>query len=194
MRNIKDTDLIQVRNRNNGSTGYTLDNNFHRNFEPGATKKVPFSELKELQYAPGGEYILENYLVIEDQDALDLLNMTVEPEYFYDEESVRKILFQGTLDEFADFLDFAPAGALEIAKDIAVKEEIPDVRKRDKLSKKTGLNINNAIMVNKVMAEETPAEVEAPKQRRVQNKEVETEAKAPARKASVPQYKIVDNK
>ena len=40
---------------------------------------------------------------------------------------------------------------IDIAKDIAVKEEIPDVRKRDMLSEKTGLNINNAIMVNKVM-------------------------------------------
>lgn len=189
---IKDTDLIVVRNRNNGSTGYTLDNNFHRNFEPGATKKVPFSELKELQYAPGGAFMLENYLVIENQEALDLLNMKVEPEYFYTEDKVREILFKGTYDEFADFLDFAPAGAIEIAKTIAVKEEIPDVKKRDMLSEKTGLNINNAIMVNKVMDSEENAEEEAPKQRRVQVKEdtSATEEK-PARRAATPNYKVV---
>ena len=32
MREINDAELISVRNRNNGSTGYTLDNNFHRDF------------------------------------------------------------------------------------------------------------------------------------------------------------------
>lgn len=184
---IKDTDLISVRNRNNGITGYVLDNNFNRDFNVGETKKVPFSELRELQYAPGGQYILNNYLVVENKEALDLLNMEVEPEYFYDEEKVRNMLFNGSIDEFADFLDFAPVGAIEIAKDIAVKEEIPDVRKRDMLSKKTGLNINNAIMINKIMDEE-PAEEEAPKQRRVAVKEEKPET---GRRAAAPNYKVV---
>ena len=164
---IKDTDLIQVRNRNHGSTGYTLDEGkLHREFSLNETKKVPFAELKQLQYAPGGEYILNNYLVIENKEALDLLNMAVEPEYFYDETNIRKVLFEGSIDAFADFLDFAPKGAIEIAKDMAIKEEIPDVRKRDMLSKKTGLNITSAIMVNQVMdEEEEKVEEETPKRR-----------------------------
>ena len=187
---IKDNDLIQVRNRNNGTTGYTLDNNFHRDFSPRETKKVPFSELKALQYAPGGAYILENYLVIENEEALNLLNMTVEPEYFYDEEKVRNILFAGSIDEFADFLDFAPKGALELAKNMAIKEQIPDVRKRDMLSKKTGLNINNAIMVNEIMdAEDDKAEDNTPKRRvPVEDKK---EAKPEGRRAAAPNYKVV---
>ena len=134
---IKDTDLIIVRNRNNGRTGYTLDNNFHRDFGFQEEKKVPFEELKRLSYAPGGKYLLDNYLVVENQEALDLLNMKVEPEYFYNEAKIRELLFAyNNIDEFADFLDFAPVGAIEIAKTIAIDEQIPDVRKREMLSKK----------------------------------------------------------
>lgn len=189
---IKDTDLISVRNRNNGTTGYTLDGNFHRDFSPKETKKVPFSELKQLSYAPGGQYILDNYLVIEDKNVLDLLNMKVEPEYFYDEAKVKSLLLTGSIDEFADFLDFAPEGAIDIAKKIAVDEEIPDIRKRDMLSKKTGLNINNAIMVNHVVNDESNSEEkaeEAPK-RRVAIKEETATPEAPQRRAAAPKYNV----
>ena len=189
---IKDDTLVKVRNRANGSVGYTLDNNFHRNFEYKETKKIPFSELKQLQYARGGDYALNNLLVVEDEEALNLLNMKVEPEYFYDEASIKDMLFNGSIDAFADFLDFAPDGALDIAKDLAVKLEIPDVRKRDMLSEKTGLNITNAIMINKVMDEDTEKKAEAPKQRRVQVSEDKAESKE--RRTSAPTVKVTVKK
>lgn len=188
MRDINDAELISVRNRNNGSTGYTLDNNFHRDFNYNETKRVPFKELRELQYAPGGQFILDNYLVVEDQDALELLNMKVEPEYFYTEEKVKDILFNGSVDVVADFLDFAPLGAIDLAKKIAIEQEIPDVRKRDLISAKTGLNINNAIMVNHIMNEDEK-EKEVPKQRRVQPEEKATAETG--RRTATPEYKVV---
>ena len=189
---IKDTDLISVRNRNLGPTGYSIpERNLHRSWGIGETKKVPFEELRAFSYLPGGPYALKNLFVIENEEALDLLlNEKVEPEYYYNENDIRKILLEGSIDEFADFLDFAPDGAIDIAKDIAVKEQIPDVRKRDMLSKKTGLNINNAIMVNEVMdaEDDTNTEAEAPKQRRVQKEEPKD---TPKRKAAAPAYKVV---
>ena len=189
---IKDTDLIEVRNRNLGSTGYSIpEKNLHRSWGVGETKKVPFEELRTFSYMPGGIYALKNLFVIENKEALDLLlNEEVEPEYFYNEADIRKLLFEGSVDAFADFLDFAPDGAIEIAKDIAVKEEIPDVRKREMLTEKTGLNINNAIMVNKVMDAEDDenADEVTPKQRRVQVKETK---EAPKRKTTPPVYKVV---
>ena len=48
--------------------------------------------------------------------------MEVEPEYNYTEEDIRNLLLNGTLDQLKDFLDFAPTGAIEIAKNIAVEE------------------------------------------------------------------------
>ena len=189
---IKDDTLISVRNRNNGITGYVLDNNFQRNFNIGETKQIPFGELKSLSYAAGGDVILNNYLVIENEEALKLLNMNVEPEYFYTEDDIKKLLFEGSIDEFADFLDFAPDGALEIAKTIAVKEQIPDVRKRDMLSKKTGLNINNAIMVNEIMDGEDEKEEDTTPKRRVPVKE--EKPSTGERRAAAPQYKVVTKK
>lgn len=186
---IKDNDLINVRNRNNGTTGYVLpENNVRRSFAPGEIKKIPMSELRSLQYAPGGNYILSNLLIIEDKSALDELNMKVEPEYFYTEEEIRDMLFNKSMDEFLDFLDFATKGAIEIAKEIAIKEEVPDTRKRKALSEKTGFNIDNAIKINEIMdAEpEEKAEGEDKKERRVP-----TEEKPSGRRAATPEVKVV---
>ena len=185
---MKDDALIVVRNRNNGSTGYVLpDSNVRRSFAPGESKKIPLGELKSLQYAPGGSYILDNLLVVESQEALDALNMKVEPEYFYTEAKIKDLLYNGSMDEFLDFLDFATQGAIAIAKDIAVKEQIPDVRKREAISKKTGFSIESAININKVMDAEEKKDAETPsKERRVPVKE---EGKT-QRRAATPEVEI----
>lgn len=185
MGNIKDEELISVRNRNNGETWYQLDNGIVRIFQKDEIKKVPFKELVQLSYSQGGSALLNENLVIEDEEALKLLNMKVEPEYFYKESDIRLLLFTGTYDEFADFLDFAPEGAIEIAKNIAVKEEIPDVKKREMLSKKTGLNINNAIMVNHVMDSEDKKE-EVKKERRVKVSTTSEAEDQPKRRVVAP--------
>ena len=195
--NIKDDELISVRNRTNGETWYQLENGIVRAFEKNEVKKVPFKELVELSYSQGGRALLDENLVIEDKNILDILNVATEPEYFYTEADIKKILFEGSYDEFADFLDFAPEGAIKIAKDIAVNEKIPDVNKREMLSKKTGLNINNAIMVNEIMdgAEEEKEEVK--KERRVKKEEKKEENSTPTRRAATPatpKYKVVNTK
>ena len=190
---ITDNTMIKVSNRANGSVGYRLENNFHRTFEHGETKMIPFSELKALQYAPGGDYALKNLLTVDNKEALELLNMEVEPEYYYSEDKIRQILFEGSIDEFADFLDFAPEGRIEIAKRLAVAEQVPDTRKRKMLSEKTGVNIDKAIEINEYMAEDNEdAEEAAPKQRRVQVKEDAETDQAPKRRTAIPQYKVVN--
>ena len=193
--------LILVRNRNNGDTGYKIeDRGIIRNFAPGETKKIELEELQQLQYQPGGVYTLENLLVIEDDEALEYLNMHVEPEYKYTEDDIRNLLLNGTLDQLKDFLDFAPAGAIEIAKNIAVMEEIPDVRKRDAISKATGFNINNAINVNHIMDEEEKEEEKVEeKTRRVEASKAETGKKerrveVPTPKPATSTYKVISKK
>lgn len=186
---------ILVRNRNNGITTYQLPElHIVRSFGINETKKIPYDELLTLYYAPGGQYMLENLLVIEDKEVLKALDMHVEPEYFYTEEMVKDMLLNGSYDAFADFLDFAPEGAIEVAKEIAVKEQIPDSRKREMIEKKTGFSIDNAIKVNKIM--DAPDEVENKadgdkKQRRAAVPEVNA-GQAPTRRTSLPDYKVVD--
>lgn len=196
---IKDTTLVTVINRNNGATGYEIpDQRINRTWQPGETKSIPYGELRSFSYMPGGLYALNNLFIINNKEALEALNMQVEPEYFYTEKEVKNVLFNGSYDEFADFLDFAPEGAIEIAKTIAVTEEIPDVKKREMLGEKTGLNISNAIMINKIMDEDdAEADNTKTKERRVKiNADAKEDEKTTTttRRTEVPQYKVVNNK
>lgn len=188
---------VLVRNRNNGITTYQLPElHITRSFGVNETKRISYDELRTLYYAPGGQYMLENLLVIEDQNILKALDMDVEPEYFYTEDMIKDMLLNGSYDAFADFLDFAPEGAIEMAKEIAVREQIPDSRKREMIERKTGFSIDNAIKVNKIMDsptdEENKAESEK-KQRRVAVSSTPKTDSTPARRtAPMPQYKVVD--
>lgn len=152
MKHFEDDELIVVRNRNNGTTGYQLqEEHIERQFAPGQSKKIAFKELSSLMYAPGGESLLRDYLVVEDKDALIALGLETEPEYFYTEADVKKICGEGTIDEFIDFLNFAPDGALQIAKEYAVNGQVPDTRKRELLGKKMNFNIDAAIQLRAQM-------------------------------------------
>lgn len=182
------TKMIPVQNRNNGTTGYLLpESGIYRSWAPNEEKMISLDELKKAQWVPGVDYILKNLLIIKDAEALQELNMAIEPEYMYTEKDIRELLLFGSYDEMEDFLNFAPAGCLEVAKDIAVKEEIPDSRKREMISKKTGFNIDSAIMVNRIMADgEEKVEDEKPV-RKVAPKTTEA---TPARKTT-PKYNVV---
>lgn len=196
---MKDTNsgLISVKNRNNGTTVYRIpDKNIVRTFAPGETKQISLDELKELQWIPGGEYLLKNLLIVDNKVALDTLNMKVEPEYFYTEDDIRKLLTgMDNMDEFLDFLDFATEGAIDIAKDIAVKERIPDSRKREALSEKTGFNIDSAINMDKLFEEEENKPEPEKKERRVKAADAKEE-EAPKRRVekkeeAAPKYKVI---
>ena len=148
------TTYVEVTNRNNGTTGYTLSSGLHRDFNIGETKKIDIEELNELLVVPGGEFLLKNYLVIKDQSALDYLDIKPEPEYFYTEAEIKKLLLDGSLDQLEDCLNFAPQGVIDLVKSLAVSLEIPDIRKREMIKDKTGFSVDNAIRVNTALAAE----------------------------------------
>lgn len=180
--------LVEVRNRDSGFVGYSIkDLGIWRNFAPGETKNVPLDELKALQYVPGGEFTLKNLLMVNDSDALSILNIETEPEYFYTETEIKELLLAGTLEQLQDCLDFAPEGVIEIIKKMAVELEIPDTRKRAAISQKTGFSIDNAIMVNRIMDEPAEQEIEEQKVRRTA-----PIAKATTgRRTELPKYNVV---
>ena len=154
--------MIKVINRDNGTVGYTIADlgNLHRNFRPNEEKEVTMEELKKLSWIPGGEKILTDLLIIEDKEALEELLGHVEPEYYYTEEEIKKLLTEGSLDQFLDCLEFAPDGVIEIIKDLAVKLPLNDVAKREAILKKTGFNVTNAIRIN-AESEESDQEEES---------------------------------
>lgn len=184
---------VTVKNRNNGYTNYVLPNGVRRQFTIGQTRKIDLEELKELRDCDGGEYILKNYLIIDDKSALDFLDLSPEPEYFYTEVEIKKLLSEGSLDQLDDALTFAPAGVIDLIKDIAIKTELPDMRKRKLIFEKTGYSVDNAIKVNEILEskEETAAPVEAPK-RKAATIETETSGrKAAPIETPKPKYNVV---
>lgn len=184
--------IVEVRNRDSGYVGYSIrDLGIWRNFAPGEIKRIPLEELESLQYAPGGEYTLKHLLMINDKDALSVLNITTEPEYFYTEAEVKELLTKGTLDQLKDCLDFAPEGVIELIKKIAVEIELPDTLKRTAITKRTGFNIDNAIMVNKVMDIPTE-EVTEEKVRRTAP--ISTSEEIKTRRTNLPKYNVVSVK
>lgn len=142
---------VKVRNRNGGNVFYRLpDEGITRTFTAGEVKEIEEEELQRLQFVPGGEYLLKNALVIESEKVLDDLNLKVEPEYSYTEEDIHRVLFEGTVDEVDDMLNFAPQGVIEIAQRMAVNEEIPDTRKRKLFLDITNFNVDTAISVKQM--------------------------------------------
>ena len=171
---IEDNRMIKVQNRDFGSVGYTIPdlNNLHRTFQPNEIKVISFDELFKLSQVPGGDYIIANYLIIHDEEAVKELIGFFEPEYFYTEQDIARLMREGSLDEFEDCLNFAPIGVLELIKQVAVALPLNDVAKRDLIQKKLNFSVAGAIELAKT-------------------DEVEV-AEAPKRKAAVP--KVEDKK
>lgn len=142
--------LIKVTNRYSGTVGYDVQDMAipHRNFHPGETKEITFEELEKVAADPAGEKILEKYLVIKDYEAAKELLPDVEPEYYYTEEDIKRLLLTpNNLDAFLDCLDFAPDGVIDLIQEEAVNLPLNDVAKRKAILDKTGFNVEAAIRV-----------------------------------------------
>lgn len=144
--------LIKVLNRDNGSVVYSLPelNGLRRVFQAGETKEITFEEIEKLSYIPGGKALLTDSLVIlNNQEAIDLILGHVEPEYSYSKSDIIKLLQQGSLDEFLDCLDFAPEGVIDLIQTLSVELPLNDVSKREAILNKTGFNVDNALRIKR---------------------------------------------
>ncbi len=175
---------IKVTNRSGASLSYKIPdmNNFRRRFAAGESKELPFEEVQKLTYIPGGDYLLQHYLVIENLEARDEILGSVELEYDYKESDVKNLLVNGSLDQLLDCLDFAPLGVIDLVKTVATEIKLFDTRKRQVIYEKTGFNVNSAIMINEE-TDETVKE-ERPTGRRVVEETAQTATQAPQRRAT----------
>lgn len=138
---------VNIKNRGTAEVGYTLpDTGVRRTWTPNEIKKnITINELEQLTYIPGGQKLLEKYLVVNDKEVCEYLGLHVEPEYFYDENTILTLLNTGTLDQLLDCLDFAPGGVLDLIKKISVDIKLNDVSKRKAIREKLGFDITRAI-------------------------------------------------
>lgn len=187
---IDNNQIIKVTNRDNGHVGYTIPdlNNLTRTFTANETKEITMNELRKLSYIPGGMVLLRDYLVLDNKEAVEELLNQVEPEYFYTEEDVKNLLLNGSLDALKDCLDYAPAGTIDLVKQMAVELPLNDVAKRKAILEMTGFNVDSAIMINDATKEEEKSDEH--NGRRVNNtKESKTEAPS-GRRTAVPNNSV----
>ena len=182
--------VFNVKNRSAGVVGYNIpEEKIRREFAPGETKKISWYELDKLSYQPGGTRILEEFLQVYNEEAIQELNLRTEPEYFMGESDVIKLIREGSLDEWLDALDFAPTGVLDLIKQMSVTMPLNDYNKRIALKQKLGFDIDAAIKnweAEKAAAKEP---VEKPAERRVKPNAAPAQ---PARRTSSSKYKNVN--
>ena len=145
---MDDNMKVKVVNRTYSKVGYAIpEMHLVRQFTAREEKTVTFGELFALTSIQGGLPILTDYLVIKDPEVVKELNIHVEPEYWYTEDDLIKLMTTGGLNEFLDCLDFAPDGELEMIKDLAVKLPLNDVAKRKAILDKLHFNVDAAIAI-----------------------------------------------
>lgn len=176
-----------VKNRSSSVVVYRIpESNLRREFAPGETKQIPFSELEKLTYQQGGREMLEQFLQIGDEVVTSNLNVHREVEYDMSEAQVAALLKTGSLDAFLDALDFAPIGVVDLIKTLAIQLPLTDLNKRKALKEKTGFDVDKALAhIEEEKAEESEGEITPIKERRVK-----TEPAAEGRRTS-SNYKVV---
>ena len=188
--------LYEVKNRSSSVVVYNIaDDGIRREFAPGEIKKITFEELQKLTYQSGGQALINNYFMIRDAALVQDLNVKTEPEYYLTEPQIIDLIKEGSLDQFLDCLDFAPAGVIELVKDLSVKVPLSDYQKRQALKDKIGFDVDAALR----HIEEEKAEMRADSENAIEpaapQRRVKTEETAPGRRTD-GKYKIVsqDNK
>lgn len=154
---MEDSKKVKVVNRKgNGTVCYTIPDmgNLQRVYQDGEQKIITYEELRKLSYIPGGDVILNDYLIIKDEQILKELNMAPEQEYYYTKEDIVRLMQEGSLDEFLDCLDFAPEGVLESIKTLSVELPLNDVAKRKAILEKLNFNVDNAVRNKELIEQE----------------------------------------
>jgi hypothetical protein len=178
---------VSVSSRNAGSLAYTIPSlRVRREWsKSGEENFISIDELIELTTIPGGRKLLEEYLLINDDEAIEaVLGHEVQPEYKYTEKEIEFLLYGGTDEQFADCLDYAPAGVLELLKNMAV------VKMPNTTFKVTAINdkfkINLSTLNKNYEADEIFEEATSLNGRRT----APVVVTAPPKTESAPKYKI----
>ena len=177
-----------VKNRSAGMVVYRIpEAGIRREFMPGESKKVDFDELEKLAYQPGGRELMAEYLIVNAEEALEELGIHREPEYWMNEQNVITLLQSGSLDEFLDCLDFAPAGVMDLIQKYAVSLPLNDFNKRKALKDKTGFDVDAALKNMMAEKEDEGGKIEPNKERRVK-----PATATPGRRTDGGKYKVVN--
>jgi hypothetical protein len=182
-----DKTYYRVKNRGASTVVYKIaDKGIRREFKPGQVLSISSEELEELTYQPGGTLILSQFLQILDLDAIEKVNIKVEPEYHMSEREVVELITKGSLDAFLDALDFAPIGVIDLIKKLSISVPLVDIQKRKALKEKTGFDVEAALKHNEEDKEDTQTTI-----LKQSNGERRVKPEVPAGRRTTPQYNVV---
>lgn len=143
---INNDTVVTVKNRSAGTVSYRIDeDNIRRHFQAGESKKIKYGELEKLSFQAGGRELMAEYLQISDEEATGELNIFPEQEYWMDENQIKALILNGSVDAFLDCLDFAPEGVIDLIKKMAIELPMSDLNKVRALKNKTGFDVAAAL-------------------------------------------------
>lgn len=192
--------MLNVKNRSAGIVTFRLpDIGVRHELAPGQVIRIPYSHLEKLSYQSGGRELMANFLQIGEDSVNDDLGIPREDEYYMSEDDIKELLLNGEAGAFAECLDFAPLGVIDLIKQYAFSLPLRDTEKIEILKEKTGFDLAKAIMNDRAdKVDENAAAAPAPARRstskyrdkalgatEASEKEPESEASAPAKKYNV---------
>lgn len=184
--------VYNVKNRSAGVVVYNIPElNIRRQFQPGEVKRISHAELEALSFRPGGKEIIASYLQVRNAEVLKELNIHTEMEYFMDRDQVIELIKAGSEDQWLDALNFAPAGVIELIKQLSVEIPLADYNKRQILKDKLGFDVDAAIRNSEVNNAEEHTIVPSAPARRAAAPIIDQNAMAEATTSISSKYKIV---
>lgn len=172
---IKNEELIEVRNLTAQRIAYLIpERSVRRDFSAFETKEITAGELRELWFKSGGKILLQNYLGVNNKELAREFGVTNDQfthEYSWTKKDIDRVLLEGSEDELADALDYAPLGIVETLINRAVELRISDMNKRKLIKEMTDKDVSK--MINYV----EELELDAPEQQEKVQRRVQTQQK-----------------
>lgn len=157
MTELADTDIVRIRNLVSYPVVIVTPIR-HKRFElPGhGEMDVTVGDVRECSYDQGCRNIFRDYVQICNASLAQEFGVQEDlVEYNWGEKEIVDALTTADINVLLDALDFAPDGIKEAILDKAVELEIPDIQRREAISKALGVDVNNKIQNAKVAKTET---------------------------------------
>ena len=139
-----DREFVIVVNMSNHDVGFTLTTSQkRRSLVPGVRLEMTKGEVRELNYEPGGHYMLMNLLRVTDKALAKEIGVDDDcVEYWWDDEDIDRVLNDPkSLPELEDALEFGPEGIVDRIISKAVEDNLADNDKVEAISRITGRDV-----------------------------------------------------
>jgi hypothetical protein len=164
IKEINDKTLVEVYSNSRGGVGYTIHNGqlqgIRRNWErAGQMQEVEFKELRLALFEHGIYKLFQRHdgdidketpgdLLIKDARVRERLNLCPLDEYSLDNEQIKDLVKNATLDKFEDVLANCPSSVLERIIAVGVEMKLSDLNKINAIKAYTGTDISMVVEID----------------------------------------------